>query len=286
MAPRGTGVGVTRVARRRRGYLERTVDGLIEVLDRAAEAERRAAATGPLQRLDPRVKVAGVLALVAAVALARNLPTLAGLLALALAGAAASRIPLRLFVTRLWFGALALTGVIALPALFTTPGDPWFALPGIGWIATAQGARSAAYLVLRVLAAATFGFLLVFTTPWTHVLKGLRIFRVPALVVVVLGMTWRYILLLLQAAHRVFEARRSREVGPLPGRERRRVAAAAAGVLLDRSMRLSQDVFLAMQSRGFRGEVRVADEFRMRSRDWAALGALVALAAVFVWTGR
>ena len=40
------------------------------------------------------------------------------------------------------------------------------------------------------------------------------------------------------------------------------------------------------EHRGFRGEVRVVDEFRMRSRDWAARGAAVALAAVFIWIGR
>lgn len=271
--------------KRRRGYVERTVDALLEVMDRAAEAERRAAAGGLLQRLDPRVKLVGVLALVVTVALARNLATLAALLLLSLAGAAVSRLPLRLLVTRVWLGTLALTGIIAIPALFTTPGDAWGAVPGVGWVVTAQGATSAAYLILRVATAATLAFLLVFTTPWSHVLKALRIFRVPAVAVVVLGMTWRYILLLLQAAHRMFEARRSRGVGPLAGRERRRVTTAAAGVLLDRSMRLSQDVFLAMQSRGFRGEVHVADEFRMRAGDWAALGAFGVLAALFVWTG-
>lgn len=270
---------------KRRSYVERTVDALIEVMDRAVEAERRAGARGLLQRVDPRVKVAGVLALVASVALARNLTTLAALVSLAIAAAAASRLPLRLLVTRVWIGPLAFTGVIALPALFTTPGDALVTMPGIGWTVTAQGVTSAAYLLLRVLAAATLAFLLVFTTPWTHVLKALRTFGVPAVAVVVLGMTWRYILLLLGAAHRMFEARRSRAVGPLAGRERRRTTAAAAGVLLDRSMRLSEEVFFAMQSRGFRGDVRVIDEFRMRRRDWAALAGFAALTTLFIWSG-
>ncbi len=231
------------------------------------------------------MKLAGVLALVGAVALARNLATLAALLLVALTGALASRLPFRRLILRLWLGALAFTGIIALPALFTTPGRAWFTLPG-GLTVTVQGATSAAYLLLRVLAAATLASLLVFTTPWTHVLKALRAFRVPAVAVVVLGMTWRYILLLLQAAHAMLDARRSRTVGRLPGPERRRTTAAAAGVLLERSMRLSQDVFLAMQSRGFRGEIHVADEFRMRSRDWAALGAFALLAGLGVWMGR
>ncbi|MBP1635745.1 MAG: cobalt transporter, inner rane subunit CbiQ [Acidobacteria bacterium] len=273
------------MSKRSRGYLERTLDALLEVMDRAGEAERRAAARGLLQRLDPRVKVVGALALILAVALARNLATLIALLLFAIAGVAVARLPFRLLATRLWIGTLALTGVIAFPALFTTPGDAWFRLPVLGWTATAQGGTSAAYLLLRVVTAATLAFLLVFTTPWTHVLKALRVFRVPAVAVVVLGMTWRYILLLLQTAHRMFEARRSRAVGPLPGRERRRVTAAAGGVLLDRSVRLSQDVYLAMQSRGFRGEVHVADEFRMRASDWAALGAFAGLTTLFVWMG-
>ena len=47
-----------------------------------------------------------------------------------------------------------------------------------------------------------------------HVLKALRVLRVPVVVVVVLGMTYRYILLLLEIAHEMFEARRSRTVSP------------------------------------------------------------------------
>jgi cobalt ECF transporter T component CbiQ len=270
---------------RRRGYVERSVDAILAVMERAAEAERRASAGGLLQPLDPRVKLVGVLALIVAVALARNLATLVCLLLVAVAAATLSRLPFRLLATRLWIGPLALTGVIALPALFTTPGDAWARVPVLGWTVTAQGLTTAAYLLLRVLTAATLAFLLVFTTPWTHVLKALRTFRVPAIAVVVLGMTWRYVLLLLQTAHQVFEAKRSRTVARLPAAERRRLMAAATGVLLDRSMRLSGDVYLAMQSRGFRGEVHVADEFLMRRRDWAALGAFAALATVFVWLG-
>jgi energy-coupling factor transporter transmembrane protein EcfT len=145
---------------------------------------------------------------------------------------------------------------------------------------------TATFLLLRVLAASTFAFLLVFTTPWPQVLKALRVLRVPALAVVALGMTYRYILLLLRAAHSLFEARRSRTVGKLGWRDRSHLATSGAGVLLERSIGLADGVYMAMLSRGFRGEVHLLHEFRMRARDWAALAAFTAVSVGAVWAGR
>jgi len=110
--------------------------------------------------------------------------------------------------------------------------------------------------------------------------------RVPVVLVVVLGMTYRYILLLLDAAHDMFVARRSRSVGRLPGADRRRLLAQSAGALLARSLQLSGEVFLAMQARGYRGEVFVLDDFVMRRRDWLVLASFVAAAAAAIWAGR
>ena len=119
-----------------------------------------------------------------------------------------------------------------------------------------------------------------------HVLKALRIFRVPVVFVVVLGMTSRYILLLVETAHEMFESRQSRTVGQLTSGDRRRMAVASAGVLLGRTLQLGGDVYLAMQARGFRGEVYLLDDFRMTAADWLALAAFAGLAAAAVWAGR
>jgi cobalt ECF transporter T component CbiQ len=270
----------------RRGFLEHTVEGLYEAMERALYAEHSAAGGGLLQGLDARVKVAGLLALILASALATRLWVIAAILALAVALATLSLISIRMLATRVWTGALTFTGAIAVPALFLTPGAPLLRLPGLHWTITAPGATTAGYLILRVETAATLALLLVFTTPWAHVLKALRIFRVPVVFVVILGMTCRYILLMLETAHEMFVSRQSRTVGRLNGPERRRMAVASAGVLLSRTFQLSGDVYLAMQARGFRGEVYVLDEFQMSARDWTALAAFAALTAAAVWAGR
>jgi cobalt/nickel transport system permease protein len=270
----------------RRGFVERTIDLLLTAMERAQAAERSAAAGGLLQRLDPRVKVVGLLALVAAVVLARNAATIGSLFAVGLVLAVSSRVRLSTLAAGVWIQVFVFTGAIALPALVLTPGDPVFSLPGLPWPVTVQGLTTAGHLLLRVETAATLGYLLIVTTPWTHVLKALRVLRVPLVVVVVLGMTFRYILLMLETAHEMFEAHRARAVARPRGAEGARQAAGSAAVLLSKTMGLSDEVYLAMQARGFRGEVYLLDDFRMAARDWLALASFAVLAAAAAWAGR
>lgn len=256
-------------------------------MDRALYAEISAAAGGLLQGIDPRVKVAGLAALIVASAMASRLWTIAAIFALATALAALSRISPATLGRRVWAPACVFSGAISIPALFLKPGPPaWSFLFGAELTITTTGLRTAEFLLLRVEASATLALLLISTTPWMHVLKALRTWRVPVLVVVILGMTCRYILLLLETAHEMFEARKSRTVGALDRGSRRRMAISAAGVLLNRTLQLSGEVYLAMLSRGFRGEVYLLDDFRMRRRDWAAAGAFAATTVAAIWAGR
>ena len=201
--------------RERRGFLGRTIESLYQAMERALDAEHSAASGGLLQRLDARVKVSGLFALILAAALARRLWVIAAVFALAVLLAALSRISIRLLASRVWIPALVFTGAIAAPALFLTPGDALYRVPGLNWMVTAQGLTTADYLLLRVETAATLALLLVVTTPWMHVLKALRVFRVPVVLVAILGMTSRYILLMLETAHEMFQSRKSRSVGAL-----------------------------------------------------------------------
>ena len=93
-----------------------------------------------------------------------------------------------------------------------------------------------------------------------------------------LAMTHRYIFLFIETANQMFESRQSRMIGALSGPEQRRVASRTAGVLLSKSIDLSEEVYLAMQSRGFRGDIQLITEFRMHALDYAGLAACLAFA--------
>jgi len=75
-------------------------------------------------------------------------------------------------------------------------------------------------------------------------------------------------------------------VGQLEPAMERHFAAASVGTLFDKTLTLSSDVYSAMQARGFRGEVRLLEDLRMRSRDWWQLCVLAAVAIVAFGMGR
>ena len=253
----------------RRDFIEKTLQRIAESLEQAARAEDSGAAGGFLQRLDPRVKLAGFLGLIFAAAASHKLPVTAALFTAGLLLAAASRVLAP--IARLWGGVLCFTGAVVLPALFLTPGHTLLRLPGVGWQLTDHGLQSALGLLARAETTATLAALLVLTTRWSHLLKALRIFRVPALLVVLLAMTYRYLFVLLGLARDFFEARRVRTVGRLADAQRRKMAASSAAMLLGKSVQLSGEVYEAMQARGFRGEVCTLDAFRMTRLDWGML---------------
>jgi cobalt/nickel transport system permease protein len=269
---------------KRGGFLDSTVVGFARALSRALMSEEIAHQPGLLQSLDPRVRVIGLFALVLAVTLSRKLAVVLVLFLAAVMIAAFSRVSISTLARRVWLVVLAFTGVIALPAIFITPGNP-IATGGSLHI-TAQGVATAVLLLARVETAVTFTTLLILCTPWAHVLKALRSFWLPQEAVAMLAMTHRYIFLLIETAGQMLESRQSRTVGRLPAAEQRRMTARTAGVLLSKSIDLSNDVYLAMQSRGFRGEVRILSDFRMRSRDYVGLLAFLCAGSIAVWMGR
>jgi energy-coupling factor transporter transmembrane protein EcfT len=176
--------------------------------------------------------------------------------------------------------------LIALPALFVTPGQAVWQVPGLGWYVTEQGLRSACFLLFRVETTATLAALLVLTTPWPRVLKALRFCRVPVIAVVILGMTYRFLFLFLQTALDMLESRKSRTLGELAGWQRRKLASAAVGVLLSKSFLLSSEVHMAMLARGFQGEVYLLDETAIAAADWMMLFVFLAIAALAIVLGR
>jgi cobalt/nickel transport system permease protein len=277
---------MTRARKNSQGVVERSLASFVNALQHAFYAEELAKKNGVLQKLDPRVKIAAILPLIVIAALARRLWVIAVLFAIAVGVAVLSNVPLGTLAKRVWLGVLTFTGLISLPALFLTPGQAIYTLPLLGWIVTAQGLRAATYLIMRAETAATFSVLLVLCTPWSNLLKAFRVLRLPIVLVVILGMTYRYIFLLLRNAHDMFTSRKSRMVGRLDGREQRRAATASAGVLMSKTLQLSGDVYLAMRSRGFQGEVYVLDEFKTGWFDWVMLAAFVTVGALAFWFGR
>ncbi len=93
------------------------------------------------------------------------------------------------------------------------------------------------------------------TTPLAEILKSLRILKVPSLFIMIIEMTYRYLLLLIAVSIEMFEARSLRTVGEIPGKWQRAQVGSSIAALFSRSMALSEEVFQAMCARCYTGEI-------------------------------
>ncbi len=270
------------------GWLEHTLAGIAGSIEHAVFTEEHAREPGWLQRVDPRSKLGMFLAVVLAASLSSSIAVEIALYVVVLTTAWASRVPLDFFVKRVWLGIPLFAAIVVVPAIFFVPGPRLFELP-IGPIQVAPsipGLIGAVLFVARVGVSVSLAVLLVLTTRWADLLKSLQAIRVPQLFILVLAMTYRYIFLFLHLATGLFEARKSRVIARTSGGEQRRWIAGSIGNLLNRSVKMSNDVYAAMAARGFTGSIRSLETFHMRIADWAALGGAIGIAAAAVLVGR
>lgn len=278
--------------------MDRTLAGIASFLEDSLAADRPVEARGLLQTLDPRIKLATFLMLLVATSLLRHLTTLLGIFLLTLALGQLSRIRLAPFLKRAWLSTALFTGLIVVPAIFNifTPGDPLIILLRLDrglklgpWAIpdevsiTVPGIMGAALLIFRVAISVSLVILLTQTTRWTAILKGLRALHLPSTFVLVLGITYRYIFLLLRLSQEMCLARKSRTIRPGLTGEGQRWVASRLGLLLKRSYQLSGEVHSAMVARGFMGEAKALEEQRIGVRDLAWALSLVALSGALLW---
>ena len=266
-------------------FLERTLAGLANNARHGLQSERWARQPGYLQRIDPRAKVGGFLLLIAVVAGLHRLPVLLALYAFALLLGVLSRLPVSLMLRRVWLSVPIFVGALALPATLNlvTPGRIVFTLSTHPLIAvTSPGLLAAGALTLRVGVAVTFATLLTLTTRWNDLLRALRILLVPRLFVLVLAMTYRYLVVLMQIAGDMFVARRSRTVGRISHASGRGFVGGSMGALFGKTLGLSEEVHNAMLARGFNGEMRALAPLRWRPADSAWTGAILLVALLCI----
>jgi cobalt/nickel transport system permease protein len=238
-----------------------------------------------VHRLDPRVKLVVVVAFVLAAGL---MPVgawagFAALLALVITAAAASGLGAGFALRRAWI-ALPFA-LVALPLLFTVPGEPLIQLPLLGWTISAEGLERFLSLMFRSWIAVQAAILLTAVTPFPDVLWALSALRVPRLLVATIAFMYRYFFVLADETARLLRARAARSAD-LAGRRRPsplwqgRVAGHMVGSLFLRSLERSERVHAAMLARGYTGEMPRLEPRALRLADW-----LTVLAAVLLLVG-
>ena len=261
--------------------------GALSFLKESVFAESCAWQRGFLQARDPRIKVLTIVLLLLCVLFARNMAFLAGMYCLVLVLTHVSSIRLGFFLKRTLFFIPFFSLVIAIPALFEvfSPGQVVcsFKLVGITLHMTRQGIDGAAIFTLRVLTSVSLAVLLALTTPHSQLLRALRVYKVPQVFVMTIGMCYRYVYLFVEIIEHTYTAIKSRVGSIAHVQKGQKLVAFSIAHLWQRSYYLNTQVYQAMLSRGYRGEPRVLDERKIGAGDWAWLGSVAVFCTVTIW---
>ena len=124
--------------------------------------------------------------------------------------------------------------------------------------------------------------LLFITTPQQVLFKSLRSIGVPKIYVLTLEMAYRYIFLLMDMVREMYIAKKARTIKSRSMFEEQKWVGGRMGYTLIRSIDLSEKVHMAMTSRGFNGDVKVLQQFKMRNLDYFTVAASISLSVLLV----
>ena len=175
--------------------------------------------------------------------------------------------------------------LIALPTVFTKPGATIFELttPLITLTATDEGLAFFATVILKSWLSVTAAALLTSTTPAFSLLSALRSLKLPAILVSIVMLMYRYLFVLVDETQRLLRARTARSASTGAGAGggtvvwRAKGAGGMAGSLFIRTLDRSERIYLAMLARGYDGRI-------LQSRQTPLPGSAYAQIALFATT--
>jgi len=278
-------------------FLDKTLLAAARIAEQSLFSDIYSRRTGILQRLDVRIKLVSFLCIIILISFLRVPQTVWIAYGFSLVLALFSQIPTGFFIKRVWLFVPIFSAAIVLPAILNivTPGDSIWTLITLPrsytwWhytipseiAVTRQGLWGGILFVSRVAASVSFAVLFTLTTKWTEVFSGLRSLFVPRIFVVTLSMTERYLFVLLRLIQDMYRGRKSRTIRPLSPAVDRNWTASRIGVSFKKSVEMSEDVYKAMLSRGFHGEFRNINRFRVTIYDYLWVFTIMVAGAVLV----
>jgi cobalt/nickel transport system permease protein len=242
-----------------------------------------------VHRLDPRIKLVVALLFIVLVNL---LPVghwwsyLAFWLVVVLVSCLARLGPLYT-VRKSLFATPFILAALSIP--FTTQGAAVLTIPWLGWVMTDKGIQLLFSVLFRFWIAVQTAVLLVAVTRIPDLLWALRTLRIPAVLVSIIAVMYRYLRVLGSEANRMLRARTARSCRVKGNRSpsliwRVRVTGTMIGSLFLRAVERSERIHLAMLSRGYDGSPRSLVSFHLGYIDWLTLfGSLFLALICFVW---
>lgn len=220
-----------------------------------------------MRDFDARIKLICSVGLVVVIALLRGLQPLLTVLAFVLILVLLSRIPLR-HVAKNFALALPFVGFAALTVLFT------------------NGADTALVMFIRISSSVLVLLVLVSTTPFFKMMGAFRALHMPKIMANLILFTYRFIFLFLDEMEQMRIARMARGFNGgrnLLDARAFKTLGATIGMTFVRASARAKNIYDALLSRGYNGDIRSFERSRTRPRDAVLAGAFACVGVIAIF---
>ena len=226
---------------------------------------------------DPRVKIISFSILIVSIALLPNILLASLGFISAIIFVFVSRIPFSFVLKQLrWVMLFLLFFLVVMP--LTVSGDE---IAKIGFITISRkGLNLALLIALRALSISFIIFPMIGTTKFHRSLKALQKLKTPSKLVQIVMFTYRYIFVFMTEFARMFTAAKARLFKKKTDIFTLRIIGNLTGMLFIRGFERTQSVYAAMASRGYKGSLKILDDFKLCRKDFIKAFFIITLAVV------
>ena len=143
---------------------------------------------------------------------------------------------------------------------------------------------SSIMITTKVFATITAMGLLSHSTKWSGLTEALKRFHMPDIFILILDITIKYIYLLGEFSLNMFYALKLRSVGK--NRSKYSSMAGIAGTVFLQSKEMAEDMYHAMECRGFTGEYHINNKSKFKWLDYLYIGINFGFFILFIYFGR
>lgn len=241
------------------------------------DIDRHAHLASPIQRWDPRFKIASLMLLILSIALVHSIALVLGGLVIATVLLLLSRIPLDFVAQGLkWIVLFLLPFFIILPLTYPTETGLYF----LGMPFALEGLRLSVLIVVKALAIVLIAYVIFGSARFDINLIALQHLKCPSVFVQIMLFTYRFIFLFLSEMRRMDTAMKARGFVKKGNLYTLKAMGGFVGTLLIRSFERTERIYKAMLSKGYQGQFHTLVGFKAEGKDFikAALIILVAVA--------
>jgi len=279
-------------------FIEKGIHHLADVIKTGYLQWETASKDDFLQKIDARVKVLFLLFYVVIVSLKRDIAVQAIIGAFVFVLALTSRLNIIALYKRVLFWGFIFGFLIAFPSAFNviTPGEVILPLLQLSkhhslWVyqipkeigVTKQGVDGVLMLTSRVMNSLALSLLVSYTTPFTEIIRALRLLKVPDSFLIIITLSYKYIFVFAKTVEDMHLAKKSRLAGHVSNAEARRWIAGRFAFLFKKTQLRCEEIFKAMVGRGFSDNIRLHGFRKLNLRDWSTGIVLYLIGAVLLW---